>query len=47
MTQTQAKKILLAHGDREVIEIFKKKIEEDTGIEVLVPEAGKKIDLSG
>lgn len=43
----QPEKILLAHGDKGVIEIFKKKIEEDTGIEVLVPEAGKKIDLSG
>jgi len=39
-------KVLLVHGDPEVIKVFKKKIEEETGIETLVPEAGKKIELS-
>ncbi len=38
-------KVLLVHGDPEVIQVFKKKIEEDTGIETLVPELGKKIVL--
>jgi len=42
----QPEKILLVHGDKDVIQVFKKKIEEETGIEVLVPEAGKKICLS-
>ncbi len=38
-------KVLLVHGDPEVIQVFKKKIEEDTGIETLVPELGKKLVL--
>jgi len=42
----QPEKILLVHGDKEIIKIFKQKIHEETGIEVLVPEAGKKINLS-
>jgi len=42
----QPEKILLVHGDKEVIQLFKAKIGEETGIEVIVPEAGKKIHLS-
>ncbi len=38
-------KVLLVHGDPEVIQVFKKKIEEDIGIETLVPELGKKFVL--
>jgi putative mRNA 3-end processing factor len=38
-------KVLLVHGDPEVIKVFKKKIEDETGIRVIVPEAGKKIEL--
>ena len=45
ISKWQPEKILLVHGDPIVIQAFKKKIEEDTGIEVLVPEAGKTIDL--
>ena len=45
ISKWQPEKVLLVHGDREVIQLFKKKIEEETGIEVLVPQTGKKIDL--
>jgi len=38
-------KILLVHGDEEVALVFKKKIEEETGIPVLVPKRGEKITL--
>jgi len=41
----QPEKILLVHGDKDVIKLFQKKISEETGIETLIPEAGKKIDL--
>ncbi|MBN2067942.1 MAG: MBL fold metallo-hydrolase [Candidatus Diapherotrites archaeon] len=40
-------KVLLVHGDKEVIDIFRQKIKEETGIEALVPALGKKIQLSG
>jgi len=46
ITKWQPEKILLVHGDPEVIKIFGKKIYAETGIEVIVPEAGKKIELS-
>jgi len=45
ITKWQPKKILLVHGDKEVIEVFKQKILEETGIETIVPELGKTIKL--
>ncbi|MCX6798550.1 MAG: MBL fold metallo-hydrolase [Candidatus Diapherotrites archaeon] len=41
----QPEKVLLVHGDKEVIQVFRNKIMEETGIDSIVPEAGKKIDL--
>ncbi len=41
----QPEKILLVHGDKEVIDTFKQKIREETGITAIVPSAGKKIEL--
>ncbi len=46
ISKWQPAQILLVHGDKDIIQIFKNRIEEDTGIEVTVPEAGKKITLS-
>jgi len=46
ITKWQPEKILLVHGDVEVIQTFKQKIKEETGIEALVPAAGEKIVLS-
>ena len=43
----QPEKILLVHGDKEVIDVFRQKIKEETGIEALVPQLGKKIELNG
>jgi putative mRNA 3-end processing factor len=39
------KKAFLVHGDKKVMPIFKKKIEEETGIDVVIPELGKKIEF--
>ncbi|MBN1941351.1 MAG: MBL fold metallo-hydrolase [Candidatus Diapherotrites archaeon] len=39
------KKVLLVHGDKEVIPVFQSKILEETGIETVVPRAGEKIKL--
>jgi putative mRNA 3-end processing factor len=41
----QPEKILLVHGDKEVIQLFKEKISKETGIETIAPEAGKKVLL--
>jgi len=38
-------KVLLAHGDKEVIQLFQQKIKEETGLDAIVPEAGKKVVL--
>lgn len=38
-------KILLVHGDREIIKFFRQKIQDEKGIEAIIPEAGKKIEL--
>ncbi len=46
ISKWQPEKVLLVHGDKDIIQIFKNRIEGDTGIEVTVPEAGKKITLS-
>ena len=39
-------KIVLVHGDKEVIEIFKGKIDEEIGIRPLDVEKGKRIKLN-
>ncbi|MDD5162934.1 MAG: MBL fold metallo-hydrolase [Candidatus ainarchaeum sp.] len=39
------KKIVLVHGDAEVMPVFKKKILEETGIETVVPSIGERIKL--
>ena len=39
-------KILLVHGDKSIIQVFRQKIQEEKGIEAIIPEAGKKIELS-
>jgi len=39
-------KILLVHGDKEVMPVFKQKIIEETGIETIIPEINEKIVLS-
>jgi len=47
ISKWQPEKVLLVHGDKEVIQVFRQKILEETGIEVIAPEAGKRIELSG
>lgn len=39
------KKAFLAHGDAKVMDIFKIAIEEATGIDVVIPKVGKKIEF--
>lgn len=39
------KKIFLVHGDKDVIPTFKKEIEKQLGIEVIVPKLGETIDF--
>lgn len=39
------KKAFLVHGDKEVMQVFKKEIEQKTGIEVVIPKTGKKIEF--
>ena len=39
------RKIVLVHGDEEVMPVFKKKIEEETGIETIVPSLAERIKL--
>ncbi len=41
----QPQKVLLVHGDKEVIDVFKQKIGEETGIPATVPSLKKKIEL--
>jgi len=41
----QPKKILLVHGDKDIMQVFANKIREETGIEAVAPAAGKKLDL--
>lgn len=38
-------KAFLVHGDKKVMPLFKKKIEEETGIEVVIPKQGKKVEF--
>lgn len=38
-------KIVLVHGDEKVMPVFKQKIEEETGIETIIPSIGEKIKL--
>ncbi|MFA5763309.1 MAG: MBL fold metallo-hydrolase [archaeon] len=39
------KKIFIVHGDKDVMPVFKKTIEERLGIETIIPKLGKKIDF--
>ncbi|MBI4053397.1 MAG: MBL fold metallo-hydrolase [Candidatus Diapherotrites archaeon] len=40
-------KVLLVHGDKKVMPVFKEKIESELGIEAIIPELGRKICLTG
>lgn len=46
MAKWQPEKVLLVHGDKDVISVFGQKIRDETGIEVIVPALEKKIVLS-
>ena len=45
ISKWQPEKILLVHGDIEVIQSFKQVIKQETGIEAIIPSAGEKISL--
>lgn len=39
------KKVMLVHGDKDVMQVFKKAIEESLGIETIIPKTGKEITI--
>jgi putative mRNA 3-end processing factor len=45
LKQWSPKKIFLVHGDKAVMPIFKKKIEQELGIETIIPQLGKKVEF--
>ena len=45
MKKWSPEKVVLVHGDKEVMPIFKQKIESTHGIETVIPQLGKKIKL--